>query len=472
MTPSTHSDWRIPASTHRSAYTRTPLLRRSSIGARTRMPAHLLTLVTLLLLFASNFFLVNQRFGLKTDGGVNAVGPRDAALLLFLLAAFPWVLKAPKAIWRNAAIVTIVVAATLAVPLALLGIRQGSPIRDVMYETLMVASWLVLPCIIAVIQSIDDVMRLAWILVAIGMLVTAGVYLEVALSIPVVTGTNAGIVLDGVQLLRSTPSCWPVMLIAFALLLARYTHGPHGSPALRLATLPMIALIAVASLLTQSRTLLVGIVLIAVSIGLTRGKKGVLTIVVAAVLIGGAWALAMLIGTTNMGSTFDTYMTRRYSVFYEAGDRDTYMEQERRPADISAFVSNPGSWLLTGSALGQPLWAVNREMRFESPTSDVSFVQLGTRFGLAGLMMLAAFAIVPLVILARARRNPRPLRWLTVGLSAVSFALWVCALFGNVWSAPYQTPSVVAALALAIWSDRYAAAYRHIIIRRPFRKAA
>lgn len=469
MTPSTHADWRVPTSTPRAGYAQAQSLRRS-ISAR--MPAHLLTLITLLLLFASNFLLINQRFGLKTDGGVNAVGPRDVALLLFLLAAFPWALRAPRSLWRNAAVITIIATAALAVPLALLGLRQGSPVRDILHESLMVASWLLLPCIIAVIRSIEDVTRLAWTLVAVGMLITAGVYLEVALLIPVVTGTNAGIVLDGVQLLRSTPSCWPVMLIAFALLLARYAHGPHGARALRIAILPMIALIAVASLLTQSRTLLVGIVLIAVAVGLTRGKKGVLTIVVAAVLIGAAWTVAMLIGTTNMGSTFDSYMTRRYSVFYEAADRDTYMERERRPADISAFVSNPGPWLLTGSPLGQPLWAVNPGMRFESPTSDVSFVQLGTRFGVAGLMMLAAFAAVPLSILFRSRKSPPPLRWLTVGLSAVSCALWVCALFGNVWSAPYQTPSVAAALALAIWSDRFAAAHRRIVLPRSFRKAA
>ena len=397
-----------------------------------------------LLVCCSNLLLISQRLAVQSSEAKNLVSVRDVALATFIMVSIPSVLKIRSRHWTQPVFQVTVLIVALAIPLAILGALDGNEPREILAEANCVIGWLSGICLFALVDRESHAKFVLNVMAALGVLIGMGVCVEVLLRVPVVTGaTGRDTITAGYGLMRSTPSCWPLLCASMAILMARAAGDRALSRRTRMALVGVVGFEAVACFATLSRTLLVAFVVSALGIVLGFGKRRVIAALITVGLLVGAWIGSQAMGEKAMGRAFTTQLEGRYSVFYERDRAEAYDSAELRPQDIRAFITGAGAWLLTGSSLGTPLWKVNTDFTLDCESSDVSVVQIGTRFGLWGVLFLAVLAIEAVVSLVASKHASSEFRWMYVGLASALCGLWVAGLFGNIWSLTYTAPPVM-----------------------------
>lgn len=400
--------------------------------------------LTVLLISCSNILLLNQRVAIQSGQGQNLLSVRDGALIVFILLSFPSLLKMKGKNWNHPLTVVTIGLVAVSLPLGVVGLLEGNEIRDILTELNCVMGWFAGVCLLAVVDGQEDIAYILNVTSALGAVIAVGVFGEIFLRVPLVTGgTGQASIVEGVSIVRSTPSCWPLLCASTAILTARVTGDQSLTGSKRLILAVVICLEVTACIATLGRTLVVAFVVSSVAIAIGLGRRGVIALVVAAGVIVTAWFGSLAIGERAMGVSFGQVLEQRYSVFNDRDQAERYNNSDLRSSQIRAFVTGAGSWLLVGSGLGTAPWKVNAEFQTTSSGSDVSFVQLGTRYGLWGLLFLLVLAGEATISLARRNHVSGNARWMTVGLSSTLCGLWVAGIFGNMWSLPSMAPVVM-----------------------------
>ena len=430
---------------------------RSVTGQGPGMAAPLRFALVGLLVGCSNLGLLSQTLSIKAAGGGNLFSIRDVFLFAFLALGATSPLL-PRRGPVCPLLVYISIAALATIPLACVGYLHGSETRDMLSETLPAVGWLTAVISAALIRGRADIRFLANTYLIIGVLMAVGVFAEAMFHVPLVTGSNTKQTLtkDYVGIARSTPSCWPVMIIAACLLIAKSSDKGQAARRWKFVWPTLLFFVACACILTQSRTLLVGLVVGAGTALFALKRSWLPHMVMYAAILGFGWIATMYVGERYAGSHFTDYMNLRYSTMFNDEQSGNYIQTEARPQETKAFFTNPGPWLLVGSGLGEPLWRLNDAMPSYSVQSDVGFVQVGSRYGVLGLLMLGAMLWYGIVWLYRVRRAQVSEGWVPAGLASAFIALWVCGIFfANIWGTAYMSPPFMILLgALVAWAEQ------------------
>ena len=396
----------------------------------------------LLAIGSSNFLLLNQRLALQAAEAKNLFGPRDLFFLLFLACSLPILLLRSGKVARHPVHLLVFAVSAYALLLGGMGYASGNSTRDILYELLLCGAWCTAPLSAAVLARTDRCRLIAWFMAYLGIAVAVGVYGEVLFRVGLVTSNyyQHEQLLTQSAFVRATPAGWPLMIIGFSAFLFRMQHGrTTGAYRLALDVLGLL-LLSSACLLTQSRTLLLGLIVVLCLSLFTAPRMSKLWTVggVGVVVIG--WLLSGHIGSTVGSESFRVDMAERYMVLYDGTHQDSYLQQEMRPRQVKALFSSMGMWAIAGRPLGEPIWTTNPDMPLTMANSDVSFVELWSRFGVSGLLLLALWGWYPIAWLRGWRPAFPKYGPLALSVPAAAFALWVCSMFANVYGNAYLAP--------------------------------
>jgi len=334
--------------------------------------------------------------------------------------------------------------AMMSVVLGVIGFLQGNERREIIFELDCVLGWLAGLCVIALVKSKKDIQYILFIMAFLGFLISAGVYGEVLLGIPFVSGaTGKESIITRALVMRPTPSCWPLMSFSMVVLMAGLL-GPRVSFSRKCVFGTLLAFELGAAILTLARTLLVVAFVALIGLvfgGSRRGKRIRANVAVAGALVL-AYFLAVEVASRYSGEIFSNALGSRFSVFWDENARQNYANLELRPTQLRIFLTSYGPWLLRGSPLATPLWKINPEFDIWG-FSDVSVVQLGMRYGVLGLLFLFVLAWRSMTAL-RAEFMPLRENWRLSALGPALCGLWVGGLAANFWSMTYTSFPVMA----------------------------
>jgi hypothetical protein len=430
---------------------------RSVTGQGPRMAVPVRLALVGLLLGCSDLGLLSQTISIKAASGLNLFSIRDFFLFAFMALGATSPLL-PRRRPGRPLLVCISIAVLATIPLAYLGYLRGSETRAILYETLIAVGWLTAVISAGLFRGKGDIRFLANTYLIIGVLMAAAVFAETMFHVPLVTGssTTQTLAKDYVGFARSNPACWPIMIIAACLLVAKSGDKGQVGRRWKFVSPTLLFFVACACIFTQSRTLLVGLGVGGGTALFALKRSWLPHMVIYAAILGFGWIATMFVGESYNGSHFRNYMSLRYSTMINNEQSGAYIKTEERPQAMKAFVANPGLWLLVGSGLGEPLWRLNDAMPSHLVVSDVGFVQIGSRYGVLGLLMLGAMLWYGIVWLYRVRRAQVSAGWVPAGLVSAFIALWVCGVFiGDIWGTPYMSPpSMILLGGLVAWVEQ------------------
>jgi len=420
-------------------------------------------LVFFLLLTSCNFFLVNNTLAIKAGDANNLIGIRDLLVLITLCVCAVGGGTAPSGGKGGGnALATAAWWVVALAPLgAVCGLLAGGKAIDVGREFVTLASWALAPLLARNIRSTKQLRLIVDLFVLMGCLVSAGVFVETATGMAVHVVTPAGDVLA--TEVRSTPSGYPVMMLASGVLFARLAAGRRSASWRQSVRLVCWMVILLASLLTQSRTLLVGMVLShGALLAFIRPKRllrpGVLAAIGAAVTlsIGATFA----VGELYIRPDFQSYYENRYSVLFSPETAQSYRDPRSVEAELAMerLQSSPEA-LVHGAGFGTQ-FRESSEGRIVGSRDGAGvfahniWVYFGAKFGLPGIVVFTLFAYQLLKSFLRAMRDSSPLGTAGKGLGVGMLNLLVCAWFGNVFAQAYNAQIAVVGLGCFIAYER------------------
>jgi O-antigen ligase len=281
------------------------------------------------------------------------------------------------------------------------------------------------------------------------------------LRVPLVTAVTADSTLSrfGGATPRSTPSCWPLMMIAFGSLLIGLSARPWKSPISFLTRAVALSVVTLASLMTQSRTLLVGIAVCLLGAIITaKTWRTRVLLLSAGFAIPLMLTVAAEIGGSLLGQGFEDYYLKRYSVLLGLDSVSEYAPTDGRTVEIQAGLDRWSEWLWLGEGVAanyrDPIY--EREKRRDAKMAHNVLLYFGTRFGLLGIALFLVFCGVVCSLLYRASHSPRRYNAVALCLGVDLVSLLVTAMFGNVFAMPYMSQVAMVAfgclVAWAVWS--------------------
>ena len=214
-----------------------------------------------------------------------------------------------------------------------------------------------------------------------------------------------------------------------------------------------------ASLLTQSRTLVVGMafslvltVVFTLFSGVRRIRWGVL--ITAMGLIPLLLQAAFFIGQRNIRTDFADVFTARYAVMQNLGSALEYSESDTRRAEIETGLESYWEHPLFGLGLGTSYRGVFYEGEEEGVLVHNVFAYFLFRYGLPGIVVFVGFTLLAVRSLFLATRDRGELAPIGVGLAMSVINLLVCGMFGNVFATSYGTPIAMVAVGGLIAYER------------------
>jgi O-antigen ligase len=415
-------------------------------------------LLLVLLLATSNIFLINQRLSLKGSVG-NVLGLRDIAFLALIVGGLPLLDGWTKNLTRSGAwrLCLFVLFLTLVGTLRAF-LDPNREIRMILSEAVGLACWLLPLFVAAHVRSVETLSKWTLVLTVLGVLVSIGSLLETFMGVALVTGGTGYDSLTGqTAVWRSSPTCWPLMNIAGSFLLD-YCIGIRRIH-LRVRVFSGICLLCVvlACLLTQSRTLLVGLVVSALGmLILGRCKRVRIGAAVMAVLAVIMIPLTAHILGQLMGDVVEEGYMRRYAVLSGVNSAAEYAPEDGRTSEIAVAFEDPGRWVWFGVGIAgryrQDIY-VGEEF---SQLAHNNILFFASRFGLAGLAAFGLLVYVTIRAVGRiARSRPDPPQS-SLGLCTASLSLLVCSQFAPIYAFNYATPVTLTVLGLLMAAEKLA----------------
>jgi O-antigen ligase len=423
-----------------------------------RAESNYLRLVICLLVASSNLFLVNNVAALRNSAGENLVGIRDVLMALVIIKGLHWRDGRLAGPWSSPYAILCLCVAVLTPLAAVVGLFSGGQTIDVAREGVTMSGWCLPLAIAPNLKSERALTTLANTVVVLSVLISLAVFFEAftGMSVRIVTPVP----IEAASI-RSTPSCWPLMMLGASILLVRV--GRKGGRGKELQAL-LWSVVVVASLLTQSRTLLVGLCVSTAAYLLLSPKR----------TIAGPWIVGLLavvpitapvvmaIGSTFIRYDFESYFTARYGVLSGVDSAVEYSEQDTRRLEsdmaIPAFLNSP----LVGVGLGAPyrdaifVRGVPLSEQHEDPSllAHNIYVHFAVKYGLPGLLVYLIFNCVVFRSVYRAARIRLPIGGVGLGFSVGLVNLLACAWFGNVFGQTYMVQAAMIVLAGLIACER------------------
>jgi hypothetical protein len=425
--------------------------------------------VLLLLLASSNIFLINQRVALQS-GGQNIIGLRDVAFGVLLLLGMPSAKKLAE-LMRLGAIkicLTVVGLAVFGAVYAFLQERQPVQIAD---ELIPLMAWF-LPVIIAAnLKTLPSIERCHRALVVLGVIVSVLSLAEAILKVPLVTGATTEKTLSEVGNLgvRSTPSCWAIMMIAFGSLIVELSARRWNSATSMLSRAIPLSVVALASFMTQSRTLLVGMVVCLLG-AIVAARTRRIRILLLCVCFGVPLMVTVTaqIGGSLLGHGFEDYYTKRYAVLFGIDSVSEYAPTDGRSVEIKQALERWPEWLWIGKGLASTYRDVmyTDERSGDAQIAHDSVLYFGTRFGVIGIAVFLLFGAAVGSLFYRALHSPRPYNTVALCLGVDMACLVATSLFGNIFAMTYMAPVAMVTfgclVAWTLWSAQIRTAPRHL----------
>lgn len=408
-------------------------------------------LVISLLVLSSNLGLVNNIISIQASDGGNLVGLRDVVILLVLLVG---ILRLPRqgrtASGNRLAQISLVV--VLLTPVAaLVGLLFGGGPLSVARESVTMCGWLLAFVLGTNLRSRQSLQLVVKAMVIIGLLVAIGVFVEavsigeIRLVTPADEVASTG---------RSTPSGWPVMMLSASLALVYFFYDCKASGKSRWFYFTTWVLILVASFLTLSRTLIVGLAASSVMLLIfilfsnrhfVRWPRVLLVLA----LIPTTLSITFLFGERIIRTDFTDYFVARYSVFASMNAAIEYSQEDTRRAELELGLQR----FLASPVHGVGLGSQYREAALGSygkgdPATFIHniFGFFLFRYGPLGLLLFLMLILGVLRSLHLALRDTSELAPMGVGLAVGMVNLLAGALFGNVFATSYGAPIAMAAL--------------------------
>ena len=401
-------------------------------------------------LFASaNFGLINQRLAVHAGNGQNLLGLRDALLLLLLLFFLPNPSLSRRISIPRDALAVCGCMVALAVVTLLRSVAAGRSLHYVLGDFVGFVPWC-LPFVVAPRVAAAGTVRRWWTIICwLGVAVSLCSIIETQLRVPIVTGSGVGGILES-QWARSTPSCWALMILAAPTLLVGCfgKHGERRNPLTAVISAGGWVVVFAACLLTQSRTLLVGLVVGVVVLWiLDRDPKHrtwlLLTILTIPLWIGAG----ALLGERLEGKGFSEYYAERYRVIAGVSEAIEYAPRDGRIQDIRDAVHNMDEWLWFGVGFAGTFADPSGEWSETGRCADSVVLDFATRFGVLGILLLGWFILINLRL---ARGSPQSDLHKTIAAGLLSVI--ACSFFGNALASSYMAPVVMIAFSLLLAS--------------------
>lgn len=417
-------------------------------------------LVMCLLIASANLGLVNNVLAIKASHGGNLFGVRDVLIVVVLAVG---TLRASSR--RGQTLVNplsrLVLLIVLLTPLAMLiGLSNNGQLLSVSREGFMMMGWLLAAVLAANLRDKKTLSIVVNAMIGIGLLVAVGVFVEAGSFGQIRVVTPADVVSIS---RRSTPSGWPFMMISSSLAQVLFLMQSKSSTKNRLYWLLCWVVIMIASLLTQSRTFVVGIavstvVFLIFSLQARSYKIELARIVPFLAVIPIAMVITFTIGNLLIRPDFTDYFVTRYSVLEDLNSMIEYSERDTRRAEIEIGFERYKESPWFGVGLG----TTYREAVFSTfdradPATTIHniFAFFLFRYGPLGLVVFLLLIYRVLQSLSTALRDTSSgISVLGVGLSVGIVNLFACAVFGNVFGTTYGIPQSMTALGCLIAYER------------------
>ena len=415
-----------------------------------------------LILASVNLGLINRRLAFQNEFGSNLLSLRDISLLLVLAFGF----AASRRLWGTNGLTKTVTLVVMLTPLAaLVGLSQGAPMAWVGIEFVNMTSWAL--AIVVAAQLKQHPMRLKLlmqIIVVVGLLVGIGVFVEVLTSVAVVTADT----FDVGNNKRSTPTGFPFVMLAISILLVELLDKQAKSRRATLVTVGMLGILVMATLLTQSRTYVVGIVFGTACYLVGSAFYGVKKVRWANVGLAGAasaiaLALVLFFGNSWFRDGFDQQYIERYGMDSRTRGRTIEkFEKGQRLFEVRHVLTQrlPNSPFI-GDGLGTQSLPKHFGKRTFVVHSSLAFWPL--RYGVVGILAFAAFVWCLLTSLKTAVCDSSSLGTMGRGISVGMLNLVGCSLFGNIFGVTYGVQQAMIGLACLI---AYQCLHRELLHRK------
>ena len=406
-------------------------------------------LVILFLIVSCNLGLVNRRAAIQGASGDNILGLRDVLQVLVVL--FGLGLLRRRRLAKNALAKIAFSFLCLTPVAACIGLAFGAQPGAILVDGFTMSTWVVALLLGSYFQDRDRLLQIRIALVAVGVAVSVGVLVEIASSGTLAVVTPATTVLSDTG--RPTPTGWPTMMMAYSCLLVMTLRQLPGSRAAVFLAIAGLVTISIASLLTQSRTLLVGIIVTTVTfLAISAVFAPRRTRWPCVALLGGCVFLIIPItvyaGSRWVGSDFGNMFQSRYAVLYSARDAEDHLDNEGRWAELQViFLERFPESPVFGFGLATYYMPAKAK-----PNTLVhsAFGYFFLRYGLLGLFLWLLFCGILLLSVARFAQLQDPLAYQGEALSLAMLNLAVCATFGNQFSVSYGVQQAMICLGALI----------------------
>lgn len=401
-------------------------------------------------MFASaNFGLINQRLAIQAENGQNLFGLRDALLIALLLLFLPTMSLLERSLIPKDGLVACGCMVALAAVNLLRSFGAGRSLHYVLADFAGFVAWC-LPFVVAPRVAATGTVRRWWTIVCwLGVAVSVCSIIETQLRVPIVTGSQVPGLIER-KWARSTPSCWPLMMLASPALLAGCFGKFRERKGLSARVVSAGGWLAVfmASMLTQSRTLLVGLVVGVIALWtLDRDPKIrsglLLTILTVPMWIAGG----AILGERIEGEGFSDYYARRYGVIQRVSDAAAYISEDERVKDLRRAIDSSSEWFLFGVGFAGTYGDPTGEYSEIGERPDSMPLYFATRFGVPGLLLLGWFILINLRLAGRSRQSG-----LHNNIAAGLVSLLASSMFGDAFATAYMAPVAMTAFSLLVAS--------------------
>lgn len=419
-----------------------------------------LVLVVGLLFVSTNFGLINRFAAIQGGGGENLIGLRDGLVALALAWGLLRMFYMEKTAAANPIVKVTLVIVYLTPIVAAIGLMSEPNLLFTARSAVVMLGWLLVWVIASNLVSFKSVQIAYQAVMTIGLLIAVGVYIEMITQGHLRVVTPADVV---TQTGRSTPSGWPIMMVTSSQLLTGYLFGSSVTGRRSWIILVGWLIIVVASLLTQSRTLLVGITASTVTLllltSIVAPHRMKLALGRTRVIVCGL-ALAIVVtlglGDRYIRDGFSIYFLDRYSVLVHKDKFVNKLEEDERRAELvdgwSAFLDSP-LWGLGLATTYRTGYYMDSDSATRMHNVYAFFLY---RYGPAGILLfiLLIFGVFKSLVLAL--RSNSSLSTLQTGLAVGLINLFFCAYFGNVFATTYGTPQAMVTLAILVAAQEVA----------------
>ena len=390
-----------------------------------------------LLVVSTNLGLVNRFVSIQSGSGENLIGLRDILVAMTVIYGLR-VVRRPFALTNG--IHLVIAGVLLMTPFsAIIGIMNGADLITVLRESAVMASWAIPFFAARYLQHTGKYVVMGQVIIYVGLLTSIGVIIEG------ISGGRIALVTPAVSVLemtkRSTPSGWPTMVMAAnVLIVLLFRDHTVSSFALKLRRFIFFSIIVIASLLTQSRTLIISIigptaVFLTFSFFISplrlRWNNIIVVIIFLSLVV---FPIVLYFGNNWLKDDFSDYYKKRYSVLTSLDSANEDIEDgNARVEELKVIFSDrvPESPLF-----GHGLSTIYRS--YDSATLVHSiFGFFALRYGLIGLLLWSVFIVIVLRTMARALLDHSITGIWGQAFSTAVFGIIVGATFGNVFATTY-----------------------------------